>query len=540
MLAQARLRSSSAELTWRVLALLNLLRLLIGVLMGALYFVIEPRSVGQDAPLLFIVTAIAYFLFAVICIPAIKARWPRATTQTLLGVSIDIVAIGLLIYASGGMGSGLGSLLVLPIGVVGFVLPRQLALMFAAAATLVLLLQQALTALAQRAEIGEFTSTGILGILLFALALGVNRLGTSLRESEERARQSEVDVANLAELNQFIVQNLRESILVVDSADAIRLINESAAALLNGGPVPAGTALEDIAPRLRTLLHAWRAKAYDWQLSTTSLLTADGSSLLQPHFISLRSGGEGGPTLIFLEDTSLIASRVQQTKLAALGRLSASIAHEIRNPVGAMSHAAQLLAEAPQLSDQDRRFTDIIIKNGERVSTIINNVLQLSRRDSTRRERLELQGWLTDFLSEFLQTTETPAQRILVRADSPDVEVRADPSHLHQLLWNLCENALKYGTGPQGSEPIEIRIARIPTSDRPMLEVMDRGPGIDPADAERIFEPFYAGQRRGTGLGLFIARELAQCNGAALIYEPRQGGGSIFRVVFADPHRWEP
>src|SRR5690606_9070899 len=176
----------------------------------------------------------------------IKARWPRAATQTLLGVSIDVAAIGVLIYASGGMGSGLGSLLVLPIGVVGFVLPRQLALMFAAAATLVLLLQQVLTVLAQRAEIGDFTSTGILGILLFALALGLNRLGSSLRESEERARQSEVDVANMAELNEFIVQNLRESILVVDSADTIRLINESAAALLNGGPVTAGTPLEDI------------------------------------------------------------------------------------------------------------------------------------------------------------------------------------------------------------------------------------------------------------------------------------------------------
>src|SRR5690606_2910353 len=159
----------------------------------------------------------------------------------------------------------------------------------------------------------------------------------------------EVDVANLAELNQFIVQNLRESILVVDDNDVIRLINESAATLLQGAPVPAGTALAQVAPRLRALLHAWRTQAHDWQLNTMTLLTADGSSLLQPHFISLRSGGEGGPTLIFLEDTSLITTRVQQAKLAALGRLSASIAHEIRNPVGAMSHAAQLLAEAPQL-----------------------------------------------------------------------------------------------------------------------------------------------------------------------------------------------
>ena len=155
-----------------------------------------------------------------------------------------------------------------------------------------------------------------------------------------------------------------------------------------------------------------------------------------------------GPTLIFLEDTTLIAERVQQSKLAALGRLSASIAHEIRNPVGAMSHAAQLLAEDPSLTPQEKRLTDIITKNGERVSTIIDNVLQLSRRDSTRQERIELNAWMQEFLAEFRQTAQI-GERIL-RFDPllTDLEVRVDPTHLHQLLWNLCENALKYGRGP--------------------------------------------------------------------------------------------
>ncbi|HJY40297.1 MAG TPA: HAMP domain-containing sensor histidine kinase, partial [Steroidobacteraceae bacterium] len=383
----------------------------------------------------------------------------------------------------------------------------------------------------------DFAAAGIVGALIFIVTLGVGPLARNLRESEERVRQREVDVANLAELNQFIVQHLRESILVVDAHDTIRLINESAALLLNGASVPQGTPLGEVSPRLLYLLESWRRRSDDWHLTTMTMLASDGGTLVQPHFVSLDTSGRG-PTLVFLEDTTLIVERVQQSKLAALGRLSASIAHEIRNPVGAMSHAAQLLAEAPSLSTQERRLTDIITNNGERVSTIINNVLQLSRRDTTRPERIELNAWVDEFLAEFRQTSEVDERGI--RFDPVgELDVRVDPSHLYQLLWNLCENALKYGRRDDNDASVELRTGRIQTSDRPFLEIIDRGPGIAQADAERIFEPFFTGSKGGTGLGLFIARELAQCNRATLIYEPRTGGGSVFRVVFADPQRWE-
>jgi two-component system sensor histidine kinase PilS (NtrC family) len=374
--------------------------------------------------------------------------------------------------------------------------------------------------------------------LLFIVTLGVGPLARNLRESEELVRQREVDVANLAELNQFIVQHLRESILVVDANDSIRLINESAAQLLQGGSVHAGTPLGEVSPRLLYLLDTWRRYSYNWQQSSLSLMSSDGGSMVQPHFVSLGREGKG-PTLIFLEDTTLIAERVQQSKLAALGRLSASIAHELRNPVGAMSHAAQLLAEAPSLTDQERRLTTMITSNGARVSSIIDNVLQLSRRDSTRQERIELHAWLREFLAEFRETTQTDEHALQLISGERDIDVRVDPSHLQQLMWNLCENALKYGRLSGSNEPIEIRTGRMAASDRPFLEVTDRGPGIEPSDSERIFEPFFTAGKGGTGLGLFIARELAQCNRAVLVYEARRGGGSIFRVVFADPTRWE-
>jgi two-component system sensor histidine kinase PilS (NtrC family) len=530
--------SDSTTLAWRVLALVNLFRLLVPLLLTVLFVTISPSPVGQMRPAMFIGVATAYVLFALGAIWSIRRRSPPIDIQAVVGVCVDVTSMALLTYSSGGMSSGLAAILVLPIGAASFVVTQRLAFMFAALAALAMLVQQGFIALLGRGDATDFTAAGIVGALMFIVALGVVPLSTSLRESEERVRQREVDVANLAELNQFIVQHLRESILVVDENDGIKLINESAGQLLKRGTVAPGTPLGEVSPRLLYLLGMWRKHSYDWQLSSLSVLAADGGSVVQPHFVSLDQTGSG-PTLIFLEDTTLIAERVQQTKLAALGRLSASIAHEIRNPVGAMSHAAQLLAEDPSLTPQEKRLTDIITSNGERVSTIINNVLQLSRRDSTRQERIGLNAWLREFLSEFRQTSQIDEQVLRFNPLAHDLEIRVDPTHLHQLMWNLCENALKYGRDATGESAIEIQTGRVAVSERPYLEVLDRGPGIPAADAERIFEPFFTAGKGGTGLGLFIARELAHGNRAILAYEPRSGGGSIFRLVFADPQRWE-
>jgi len=240
---------------------------------------------------------------------------------------------------------------------------------------------------------------------------------------------------------------------------------------------------------------------------------------------------------VFLEDTELLSAKIQQSKLAGLGRLSASIAHEIRNPVGAMSHAAQLLAESPSLSAEDKRLTEIVRSNGERVRQIIENVMSMARRESSRPERLILASWLTGFRDEFCATMQIEPSRLAISSLLGDVEIQVDPSQLRQILWNLCENAVKYGSG-ESKEPIELRVGRLASTARPFMEVADRGPGIAPQHRECIFEPFFTGNERGTGLGLFLARELAQTNGATLLYEPRTSGGSLFRIVFRDPERW--
>ena len=533
--------ATGIELPWRVLSLLNVFRLLLPMLLLLVFFFNAPtNSVGARQPGMFIGIAVAYFAFALVCIHTIQSRTPSAEWQAMIQLVVDAIAMSLLIHSSGGVSSGLATLLVLPTGAAATILPRRYALLGTSLVTLALLLETTISFLQGDNSHADFLITGLTGASLFAITLLAIPFAARLRDSEALARQREIDIANLNELNEFIVQHLRESILVVDENDSVRLINETAARLLKGGAVPAGATLASLSPRLAFLIEAWRRQSSDRRDTVGEVVGADGGTIIRPHFVAL-SEGVAGPVLVFLEDTSLVAERAQQSKLAALGRLSASIAHEIRNPVGAMSHAGQLLRESPGLTADDRHLTDIIEKNGVRVSHIIENVLQLSRRDTTKQERFDVSEWLRTFVTEYQQTLQLDATafRVAVDATPGMLEVQFDPSHLHQVLWNLCDNALRHGCNGDPARHVDVCAGRIPATGRPFLEVADRGEGIDPVQAERIFEPFFTTGAGGTGLGLFISRELCQTNGALLLYEPRPAGGSIFRIIFADPRRWE-
>jgi two-component system, NtrC family, sensor histidine kinase PilS len=527
---------SKLALDWRVLGILNLYRVLVPLVLVSLYSLGGGRGLTVDSPRLFFAAAAFYLIFGLFSVILVRNRLGSAYLQTILQATLDIVVLMLLLHACGGVASGLGLLLLVPVGSLAFLLPPQSALFLAAVTIISVLAHTVWLQLTGRVDINAYATAGLLGVVLFTIAAAASFVATSMQQSDALVRQKDLDLANLAELSQYIVQHLRESLLVVDAADKIRLINESAAEILGDEHAVPGALVGEVSPRLLYSLSTWRHSERE-QGPPSSFVAADGARLIQPHFAPL-GGLEPGPTLIFLEDTSLMAERVQQSKLAALGRLSASIAHEIRNPVGAMSHAGQLLAESPVMGTEERRLTDIIRSNSERVSTIINNVLQLSRREATKPTRLMLGDWLEDFLDEFCETMQVPMARIAVHEDARDLEVRIDASHLHQVVWNLCDNAMKYGEARDGIS-LEIRLSRLNPSNRPYLEIADRGPGIEARAADRIFEPFFTGRKGGTGLGLFIARELCQLNRAVLLYEPRGGDGSIFRIVFSDPQRWE-
>jgi len=528
--------SAAADFAWRVLILLNLFRLSVGAVLLAVFYLVEaPRIIGETDPelawraLIALLGAGCAFLFL------LQRRTPRMHTHAYLQFATDLVAVAVLIHASGGISSGLGGVLIVSVGTLALLLPTERALLLAAVSALVLLGEQTYAQLQGITTSAQFAPVGILGAVIFVITGVVQALRTRLVETEALAEQRGIDLRNLVELNEYIIQHLRESIVVVDGEDKIRLINESAVKQLGAGDPSGGTDLAILSAELAARLRQWRSGA-NVDRNQAAFPSPDGATI-QPHFAPLTTGRAGG-VVIFLEDTSLIAERVQQAKLAALGRLSASIAHEIRNPLGAMSHAGQLLAESPSMGKDEHRLTDIIRVNARRVSQIVESVLALSRREAAHPERLQLIPWVEDFAREFVETLELDEGAVALAPGSPDIEVRMDPTHLHQIVWNLCDNAVKYASAEAGAIAVELSCGVLEPSGRPYLEVADRGPGIKPDKVEQIFEPFYTSQAGGTGLGLYISRELAERNGAALRYQPRPGGGSAFRIVFADPKRW--
>jgi two-component system sensor histidine kinase PilS (NtrC family) len=259
-------------------------------------------------------------------------------------------------------------------------------------------------------------------------------------------------------------------------------------------------------------------------------------SNILPHF-TLLGTGKGLGALIFLEDTAAMAKQTQQIKLASLGRLTVSIAHEIRNPLGAISHAAQLLGESETLTPADLRLTAIISDHTRRVNTVIENVLQLSRPGTSLPQHIPLQHWLDSFADEFTHSGLCHPGQISCHVDPEDAEVYMDPSLLHQVVWNLCQNSASHGEGGTGPVRIRLRGGYTGPARTPHLDIIDNGPGVDPGIADQIFEPFFTTSGSGTGLGLYIAREICESNQAQLQLLPAPDGGSCFRITFSDTER---
>jgi two-component system sensor histidine kinase PilS (NtrC family) len=531
---RSQARGAATDTARRLLMLTGAFRVFVALaLLSVALLFREPPLLGARHLDLFVFTAIGYAVLGVALL--VRQRSNFTTSLAPVEVLVDILAVSTLSYSSGGIASGIAGLLVVFVAAASLALTTRYALFAASLAALAVLVGQIAFFIQGAGAINEFISAGMLGgIILMTAAIG-NPLAQRLEESEALARQRGIDLANLAQLNDYIIQNLRESIVVVDAADDIRLMNQPAAEVLGAQSREPGQKLSRISPELSRLLQEWR-QDHDRIAQVPMLTSADGTSQIISNIAPL-DGRTDGPVLMFLEDAGLIAEKVQQSKLAALGRLTASIAHEIRNPVGAMSHAGQLLEESAGLADDDKRLLQIIRTNSRRVSDIVDSILNLSRRDASKPQLLGLAGWSATFVAEFTSTMELFEGQVAT-LPGEDVEVRMDPRHLQQIVWNLCENAVKYASEAAGGIAVEISWGRMAGNRRPFLAVTDSGPGIADSLRDRVFEPFATGPTGGTGLGLFISRELCELNRAALVHESRKGGGSIFRIVFADPSRW--
>ncbi|MBT8141977.1 MAG: hypothetical protein KJO88_06395, partial [Gammaproteobacteria bacterium] len=439
--------------------------------------------------------------------------------------------------------SGLGVMLLLSLSTAALILTRQLSLITSAAAVIALLGQHILSDFESPEMITDYTGAGLLGLLFFITSIGAQRFGERYRETEALARRRGVDIANLSQLNDYVVQRMRESIVVLDEHGNTRLMNQSAARLLGAHNPKSKYKLSELSPKLYGY---WKDSLRSVHQRDDHIITLDGFTNMLPSFVPLGSQASDG-TLLFLEDLSIIQEKVQQSKLAALGRLSASIAHEIRNPLGAISHANQLLSESENLNSDDHYFTNLITKQVKRMNQIIENVQGLTRAPLDKPEELDLHEWLESFVEEFIQTMELETGQIAFEFYNSPKFSPVEPRHhvsfgesqLRQVIGNIFHNALIHAVEDTADLKIICRTRKHEISDRFMLEILDNGKGIDAEEAEQLFEPFHSSVSTGSGLGLYIAREMCSLNYAQLsVINHKKHDGACFRILFADTERW--
>lgn len=513
---------------WYALRLLSNYRLFLLVCITALFYLYPHQSVlGQISPKLFHATLISYLVAGVIFNHLIRVEKPDHDTQFYIQAYVDIICITLLMHASGGIQSGFGILLVANIAIIGIFTTPRYTFLFAAIATTAVLAQELYTGLTFNYDSTSFVKTGFTGMALFAVAY-VTSVVLQKRFPYRSTSEKLIDNFNqIEELNRHIIQQMESGIIVVDKQWRVQLLNDSAISMLDLDPDSSNEKLLDICPQLHNALGNWEKSPFS---GTKAFKSKSHDSELLPYF---RRIGKNA-TLISLEDYRLVAEQVQQLKLASLGGLTASIAHEIRNPLAAINSSVQLLAENKTLDATDRRMLDIAERNCGRVNKIIEDILQLSRREKIHRETINLQSYLQDFILTLTEQGQISSNQIDLEI-SKDMEISFDPLHLEQILNNLCLNAQFHNPEKEDLQLIITCEIGAKNNDANII-VSDNGKGIHKNIIDEVFEPFYTTSHNGTGLGLFIIRELCEINNARISYLS-QSIGAGFRIQTALTNR---
>ena len=374
------------------------------------------------------------------------------------------------------------------------------------------------------------STTDIAQSLMFAMiyastVLFCQMLATQAQQSQALADVRGVQLAEMAQMNELIIKRMRTGVVLLDKNHHIVLSNEAASGL-NQKALQRDYPLKQLAPELNQRLWQWRQNP---DIKPQPLTLYENGPEVIPRFVALTQ--QETLYLAFLEDSRVFSGRADELQLANLGRLSASIAHEIRNPLAAISYAQQLLCESGQSNPEDQRLLDIIGTQSRRMNGIIENVLQLAKREAAQPESLELNSFCQSFVQEFLITHPNDSEKIHLHVTSELVVGLFDPLHLYQVLSVLLGNALIYGHYPH--QTAQVQIALRMDTDQPIIDVIDHGPGLSNDVTKNLFSPFFSSSEHGTGLGLYIAKQLAEANQAQLRYEPITGDGSRFSLILS-------
>ena len=526
--AEPKLKKSQ-EL-WQSLHIFNLYRLTVIGIIAVTFFITTTgeTSLGIGAPRLFGITISIWLAVAFVSGFASRLRYPDFYWQAYALIFSDICFITVLMYASGDITSGLGALMMVTIAASGILLSGRISFAFAAFATLAIFTSQGYRLLlGEHAPTQVYVQSGLLGAGLFAVALLAYLLTRRLQASEALAERRKEELAGLEHINELIIQHMQTGVLLIGKDNRIKLMNKFARQLLRQSEDFTGKPLRMLSTELQHQLDLWRKNPLQ---DIQPFRVALESSEILPRIMSLGSDLTLDSILIFLDDTAHLSHRAQQAKLASLGRLTASIAHEIRNPLSAINHASQLLSESRDLPAEDERLTQIISQQTHRLDIIVENILSLSRKKEFKPEAVDIVQWMRSFHDNLLLEEGVVADSVRLDLPKEKIMVTFDTSHLNQIMCNLVNNGIRHARENESDTLLDISCATSEDNQQTYIDIIDHGSGISDDHRDKLFEPFFTTEATGTGLGLYISKELSQLNHAHLQFIDDQDRGAHFRI----------
>lgn len=533
MRAQVVNAPSLPDGTQQALLSFNLYRVVLGLLLLTLLVAgWTPQPLALADTKHFVVLALIYLALTLAAVAITYYYKPLPALMGGAGVVVDVLLLGAMHYYSGGVGSGFGVLILVSVAGHSILAGGGIVFFYAAVATLAVLGVEAYLYLVHLPVFANFSFAGFFSLSLFVIAYGCKLLAARLTHSEALVRHRSQELRNLAQLNEQIVGMMQAGVVVIDDDDRVALINQAARRILGRTGNDRGRLLREVSPDLSRLL-SYFACAVPGTPDVAHLQLGER----EYQVTGLRQGTAARGSLLVLEESSTVRARALELKRAALGRLAAGISHELRNPLAAITQATQLLSDATQLPEQARQLTRVIHRQGQRMNRIVENVLQLSRDRRPRQEMLLLKEWLAEFKQEFLEMHHLDAAEVRLSVRPATLAIYVDPTQLHQVLWNLGENALRYSVR---SPRLSLRAGQEPLASQPYLDVIDCGTGIDAEHSRRLFEPFFTTEPEGSGLGLYLANELCETNHALLSLHRNSARGCCFRISFVMPLPGQP
>lgn len=483
---------------------------------------------------LFKISAVGYLITSITALVIYHSIQRWRTYYTFITLIIDVLFLHLILIDAGGATTGFGSLIIIALAASAILIPDQRATFLAALSTVLTIYIEWLLSTTIQTYTPHFVESGVMGCGYFVTVLLATYLTSRMSLSELIVKEKSQTLHELETINKSIVESMRTGIIACDENFHALIINNAACEMLYGPAQhhQSSTAGTPIHQGLQLRLLRW---LQDDSIRTEPFQAYQGGPNIQVNFTKIGEAMHEN-ILIFIEDIARYSQKAQQLKLASLGRLTASIAHEIRNPLSAISYSTQLLDESTQLTPSDKKLTAIMIKHTARINSIIENILQLSRRDNQVSPLpIDLKHWLHDFIVSFKET-QTHACDIQIDIRVKDTVINFDTGQLQQVLTNLLQNALRFSAKNNKGNYALIEVNAIADSNLPYLQVIDHGVGIEEAHAQSLFEPFFTTSSKGTGLGLYLSREMCEMNQARLEYISRKSG-ACFRITFAHPKR---